>query len=145
MNSLDRLVAIEGIKAVKARYCRFVDTRQWDALRDLFTETATFHDQSGAMGDVANLDIFIAAVRAGLNGCISVHHIHAAEIEVTSDITASAIWAMEDRLLWEQGSGSPLRSLHGMGHYVERFERIGGTWKITAWALTRLRVDPVPA
>ena len=31
---------LEDIRAVKARYCRFLDTKDWEALGRLFTEDA---------------------------------------------------------------------------------------------------------
>ena len=34
------LVHVENIKQLKARYFRFVDSKQWDALRDVFTDDA---------------------------------------------------------------------------------------------------------
>ena len=34
---------IEAIRQLKARYFRFVDTKQWDRWGDLFTEDAVFH------------------------------------------------------------------------------------------------------
>ena len=37
MERLDRLEAIEAIRALKARYFRLIDTKQWDALRGVFT------------------------------------------------------------------------------------------------------------
>jgi len=37
LGPLERLVAIEEIKTLKARYFRFVDTKQWDDLRACFT------------------------------------------------------------------------------------------------------------
>ena len=32
------LVQVENIKQLKARYFRFVDSKQWDALRGVFTD-----------------------------------------------------------------------------------------------------------
>ena len=40
MDALFRLTAIEDIKALKARYCRYVDTKDWVAFRSLFTDDA---------------------------------------------------------------------------------------------------------
>ncbi|MBB4615029.1 nuclear transport factor 2 family protein [Novosphingobium taihuense] len=140
-----RLLAIEDIKKVKARYCRFVDTKQWDELRNLFSEDAIFDGQSAGMGDIADREQFVAMAQAGLINAVSVHHVHGHEIEFTSDTSADAICAMEDMLQWAQGSGSPISTLHGMGHYHETYTKVGDCWKITSWQLTRLRVDTVAA
>src|ERR1700733_6454504 len=48
MNVADagRLVHVENIKQLKARYFRFVDSKQWDALRDVFTDDLLFYFES---------------------------------------------------------------------------------------------------
>lgn len=142
---VEKLAALEEIGKLKARYCRFVDSKQWDALRDLFTPDCRFDGSGGGMGEIADRDQFLAEAAAGLAGCVSVHHVHNPEIEFTAPDRAEGIWAMEDMLRWEEASSNPLRSLHGMGHYRETYARIDGAWKIVAWAVTRLRVDVVPA
>ena len=40
------LVHVENIKQLKARYFRFVDSKQWDALRDVFTDDVLFYFES---------------------------------------------------------------------------------------------------
>ncbi|MDO7833686.1 nuclear transport factor 2 family protein [Sphingobium sp. HBC34] len=137
----EKLNAIEEIKKVKARYCRFVDTKQWDSYRDLFTDDCIFDGAASGMGEITDRDAFVAQARQGLTGCISVHHCHCPEIELTSATTASGIWAMEDMLQWPDPAAGQIARLHGMGHYHERYAKIGDAWKITAWRLERLRVD----
>jgi len=145
MDVLQKLDAVEELKKVKARYFRFVDTKQWNELKELFTEDAAFDGVSGGMGEISGRDDFVAKAEAGLLNCVSVHHGHCPEIELTSETSATAIWPMEDMLRWAEDSGSPVRELHGMGHYHDTFRKVGGVWKIASWKLTRLRVDVVPA
>ena len=76
MDTAEKLFSIEEIKKLKARYFRFVDTKQWDALRNLFTPDATFDGEGSGMGQLDNLDAFVEAARSGLTGCVSVHHGH---------------------------------------------------------------------
>ena len=38
MNDDTALIDIESIKQLKARYCRYLDTKDWDRWRDLFTD-----------------------------------------------------------------------------------------------------------
>lgn len=40
MNTIDQLVAIEEIKALKARYFRCVDTKDWDGFGAVFATDA---------------------------------------------------------------------------------------------------------
>jgi hypothetical protein len=50
MDPLNRLVAIEEIKQLKARHARVVDTKRWESLADVFTEDAVMrHPHLGTL------------------------------------------------------------------------------------------------
>ena len=69
---------------------------------------------------------------ARIGGSSHVHHGHMPEIEVTAPGEASGTWAMEDHLWWPEGS--PIRRLHGYGHYHETYARTGDGWRISSLA-----------
>jgi len=55
-----------------------------------------------------------------------------------------AIWSMQDRVIWPEDRAKEIgrRSLTGVGHYRERYERCDDDrWRIATSALTRLRID----
>lgn len=133
---VDRLEAIEEIKQLKARYFRLLDTHRWDELRALFDDDAIF-DIPESRSQPAGPDAFVQAVRAHLDGGISVHHGHMPEVEVLSPITARATWAMQD--LVEPAADTRRPVLAGSGHYVEDYRKQDGQWRITSLRLTRLR------
>jgi len=144
MEAVDRLVAIEEIKALKARYFRCMDTKDWDGYAGVFATDATL-DVSGEMGAgtdggiIAGRDAIVAFVRSAIDDVTTVHHGHMPEIDVASSTTATGIWAMEDSLRWPEGA--PIRGLHGYGHYHETYVQRDDRWFIAATKLTRLRVD----
>lgn len=85
------------------------------------------------------------AIRSTLDGDIpvtSVHHGHTPEITLTSETTATGVWAMEDRLCFTKGSDSEY--LHGYGFYHEEYRQVDGRWLISYGRLERLRVDASP-
>jgi uncharacterized protein (TIGR02246 family) len=127
---------IEAIKQLKARYCRTMDTKDWDAMRSLFAHDVTIDTIESGGSVVTGADEFMIFLRQAIDDVITVHHCHMPEIERTSPTTASAIWAMEDMLRWPDGT-----ELHGYGHYHETYEKRTGTWRITSSRLTRLRMD----
>ena len=142
MDDTQRLLNLEELKGLKARYFRFVDTKAWDDLVALFSPEPVFDisdDQPGCV--LTSREAIREAVSTPLSHCVSVHHGHCPEITLTSDSTAEGIWAMEDMLRWEEGSGSPIKTLHGYGHYHETYERVDGRWHIKTMKLKRLRVD----
>ena len=139
---------VDAITRVKSRYFRFLDTKQWDRFGDLFTEDAVLDTSSEMLRlgmdpelGIARGNMNIAAyVCDAVTGLSTVHHGHMNEVELTGPDSAKAVWAMEDKLWWPEGS--PMKHMHGYGHYYETYERCAdGHWRIKSLKLTRLRVD----
>jgi len=142
MNDIEKLVAMEEIKQLKARYFRCIDTKDWDGFEAVFAPDAHFDISQDVPGCIlVGPEKIVAAARVPLTGCVSVHHGHCPEIAITSETTATGIWAMEDLLRWSRDSARPNQTLHGFGHYLETYERIGGRWHIKTLKLRRIRVD----
>lgn len=132
----EELVEIETIKQLKARYCRYLDTKDWAAWRTIFADDL-FSDTSQAGGKVIEgADEFVAFTRKSLRNQATVHQVHAPEIELTSATTARGIWALEDVVRFGPGV-----NLRGYGHYHETYEKVDGQWRIKSSTLTRLRED----
>lgn len=129
---------IEVIKQLKARYCRYLDTKRWEDWRQLFTDDF-ISDTSSSGGKLINgADEFVAFVRGTLGkpSQPTAHQVHAPEIELTSDTAATGVWALEDVVRLGPGL-----NLIGRGHYHETYEKIDGRWLIKSSTLTRLRED----
>ncbi|MGH3580347.1 MAG: nuclear transport factor 2 family protein, partial [Mycobacterium sp.] len=102
----------EAIRQLKARYCRFLDTKDIEAWKTVFAHDVVVKldmaiSTGGADGqtapDLHGLDEFLPVVLGGVEGAQTKHHCHTPEITLTSDTTAAAIWAMEDLLLFPNG------------------------------------------
>jgi SnoaL-like domain len=142
LDNVEKLIAIEDIKRLKARYFRCVDTKDWDGWRNVFAHDVQIDiSQDVPNGEFTGPDALIASARVSLIGCVSVHHGHCPEIDITSSTTASGIWAMEDVLHWSAASAHPNQTAQGYGHYFETYEKSDGQWLIKSMKLRRLRVD----
>ena len=139
---------LEEIRQLKARYCRMLDTKDWQGWRDVFTDDVVGvmdHAVSvgGADGQTGppreGADVFVPWVRSLIDACVTVHHVHSPEISLTSDATAKGIWAMED--IVESPDGW---LLHGAGHYHETYAKVNGQWRIKSVHLTRTRLKITP-
>jgi hypothetical protein len=105
VDQLSRLVAIEEIKNLKARYCRFSDTRDDEAFEALFADDLVWTLMS-ADGKTALKQIhgrqeqhaWRASLRETRLAGFSVHHCHTPEIEIIDEDHATGIWAMSDYL-----------------------------------------------
>lgn len=143
MTELETLLAIEEIKKVKARYFYGLDHKNWELWRRaVFAPNATLEVPEIPIR-VEGRDRIIAWVAERTADQESVHHGHTPIIEITSESSASAIWAMEDRLY--RPMGTPFANgrtyLHGFGHYHETYARTLEGWRITSTRLARLRVE----
>ena len=144
MTELETLAAVLEISALKARYFRTMDSKDWAGLEAVFAPdleadfraAAVQWDESQVTYGAAE---YIAKLRPILEPITTVHHGHMPEITIETPDSASGIWAMEDMLRWPNGM-----ELHGFGHYHETYRCDDGTWRIAASKLTRLRMDLTP-
>jgi uncharacterized protein (TIGR02246 family) len=128
---------LEAIRQLKARYFRLMDTKDWEGMAELFTTDVEI-DMRGEGATVSHgVDEFLPFLQDILGDVVTVHHGHMPEITITSSNTATGIWAMEDELWWPDGS--PVRHMHGYGHYHETYEKTDEGWRIKTMRLTRLQ------
>ena len=127
---------IEAIKRLKARYFRTMDTKDWQGMRGVFTDDVVVDPSASGGGVVSGADEFMAFLEPVLREAITVHHGHMPEIEITSSSTAVGIWALQDLIVWPDGT-----HLQGYGHYHETYELVGGEWRIKSSTLTRLHLN----
>jgi hypothetical protein len=131
----DRIAICE----LKARYCRLLDTKQWEHWTELFTENFVLDtSEAGGPPPISGRKPAITMVRQTIETAKTAHQVHSPEIEISGD-TASGIWAMQDRVIFESGF-----VLTGYGHYLESYVKRDGNWKIATSKLTRLLVDMTP-
>jgi SnoaL-like protein len=142
-NQTRQLFEIEAIKQLKARYFRLLDTKQWDELRAIFTDDATFAFREDP-DDTESVESVVARWSAFLTPARTVHQGHTPEIELLGDDRAHGIWAMVDYVEWPEEDGVR-KGMEGHGHYHEDYAKVDGEWKIARLRLTRLRVNGLPA
>jgi SnoaL-like domain len=51
---------LEAIKQLKARYCRTMDTKDWGAMRRVFTDDVTMDTTDSGGGVITGADEFLA-------------------------------------------------------------------------------------
>ena len=127
---------IEAIRRLKARYFRTLDTKDWDAMRQVFTDDVVIDTTDSGGGVVSGADEFMTFLRQALADTVTVHQGHMPEIDLTSDTTATGIWALNDIVIWPNGM-----RLDGYGHYRETYEKGPDGWRIKTSTLTRLHTD----
>jgi hypothetical protein len=149
MNPADRAEARAAIASLKADYFRHIDLQQWDALEALFAPGAETDFRASTGGDQTELlkhdpAAFVASNRHFLAGVTTMHIGSMPRITFEDDDKASGIWSMEDLLWIPAGSALPAGTMHGWGHYHDRYVRLDRGWKIAATRLSRVRFEFTP-
>lgn len=151
MTEVEKLAAVESIRQLKARYFRGVDTGDGELVRSILAEDCEL-DYIGCCTDPKSGQDFMPAMNVVLKGrsawksdafekanIVSVHQGHQADVEITGENTARAIWAFSDRFFLPPGA--PFSRLTGYGHYHDTYEKSDGEWKLKTTRITRLRVE----
>jgi len=146
----DTASAKQAIMELNARYFRYMDTRDWAPMHEVFAPDAVMDMryeikrlvQSGfpelmGGGLMHGREKIVASMAESLQG--TVHHGHMPEIEFLSATEARGIWSMED--IVRHPEGGPFRELHGYGYYHEDYvSDDDGRWRIKSLRLTRLHI-----
>lgn len=128
---------IEAIKRLKHRYLRLLDTKQWDALAETFTEDATTEYADGEYsfrGRTAILEFLKSTPLAGDGDLIGVHQCHQPEIDLTSETTATGIWALYNYLI-HKTAGTGMRIC---AFYRDEYVKQDGEWRIARTGYRRV-------
>lgn len=121
-----------AIREAQARYSRAIDQLDFDTMESLLTEdycveapeASLTQPEPGRAAAIAFIRTSTSNVRA------TVHQVHSPEIAIDGD-TATATWAVYDRLVWEPGD----RTSSGWGYYYQRWRREDGAWKLASLRL----------
>jgi uncharacterized protein (TIGR02246 family) len=141
---LQRLLDLEEIKGLKARYFRTLDQKDWNGFAQVFARDAVLEVPEANMVQRGR-DAIAASVSKVVSGARTVHHGHMPEIELTGPDTARGTWAMFDYVEWPASETKRRTGLQGYGHYREEYVREDGQWRIARLRLERLRIDPLGA
>ena len=119
MTDMERLIALEAIRELKARRDQAVDRKDWATYAALHSDDfvgAAIPNQQGSGGKAA-----AAALEVQMANVTTVHHSHSPVIEFQDSRHATGIWAMEDNLFWYRDGEK--QWLRGFGFYYETYAK----------------------
>ncbi|ETS84617.1 hypothetical protein PFICI_02642 [Pestalotiopsis fici W106-1] len=132
------------ITTKKARYGRYVDTKQWDRFSEIALPHATFRfldtDKTPlsvgktqlVFNSTSEFTSFFSDAFARAN---TLHMFGPGDLEQVAYDEIEAIWAMEDEIIIKDSLG--LYELRGGGYYHETWKRHKGDWFIKSLELRR--------
>ena len=149
MTGTEHLATIEAIRDLKAKYWRGVDQSDAALVRSILAEDCVL-DYRGCCTDPTSGVDFLPEMNIVMNGrdswqaqalegFVTSHHGHQAEIEVTGPETARAIWTFTDRFFYPPGM--KYRRLTGYGYYHETYVKEASGWMLATTRITRLWVE----
>lgn len=132
-----------AICETKARYCRCMDTKDWEGYTDCFTEDYQLDTTPAGGYRVEGREAAMASVRNSIEHAKTAHQVHNPEITFIGPDEAKAVWAMNDRVEMAPERQTPRYSGHtGYGHYHETYRRCAdGKWRISTNRLSYLHFD----
>lgn len=132
-----------AICETKARYCRGLDSKEWDVYTDVFTEDLELDTEPAGGYKVHGRAEAIRLVRGSVEHAKTSHQVHSPEIKFYGD-SADVIWAMQDRVVWSEDRAAKMgnKGHTGYGQYHEHYVRCpDGVWRIKRTQLRRFHVD----
>lgn len=149
MTETERLAAIEAIRYLKAKYWRGVDSCDAELVRSILAEDCELDCRGCCTDPTSGVDFLpeMNVVMKGrdswrskaLDGFVTSHQGHQAEIEITGPDSARAIWTFTDRFFYP--AGSKYSRFTGYGYYHDTYTRTSEGWKLQTMRFTRLWVE----
>ena len=141
MDPLNRLVAIEEIKQLKARYARVVDTKHWESLADVFTEDAVMRHPH--LGTLRGPDVIVGAISTSMGEAKYGHHLGMPEIELLADGRARAVWSVIVHT--RRGDGADEWVDESRSEYHEDYRQApDGRWRIASMSSVPIARISIP-
>ncbi len=153
MSNVDKLIAIEEIKQLNARYFRCLSQQDWDCWRALFAPEFVYEFEGpdgmqtrrGPEGMIQHIQ------ENGLYDRVkSVFYGHIPEIEILSPTAARSVMAADYRLYYPLGQPykttgkeavSPGKSMHVYVYYYETYVKHDGRWQLKSLPHSPIRID----
>jgi len=122
------LETIEEICQLKYRYLRFLDTKCWTELGELFTEDATTSYDDG-LYSFTGREQLVEFLRTALGRAeiATMHNCHHPEITLLDEDTARGVWALQDMVV----DSEHMYMLQGAAIYTDDYVRRDGRWLIS--------------
>ncbi len=136
LSGIEKLMALDEIKRLKALRDRAADTKDWALYESLHAPDHV--SENGDYGRWTSAAEMIANVKLSMEHLVTLHHSHTPEITFETPTRARCIWAMEGMSFWQQSDGVKCNQDHwfqAFGHYFESCEKREGRWVYTSRSL----------
>jgi len=145
MTNINDLIEFHEIAQLKYRYCRALDTHQWDLMEQCFTEDAQTWYSGGHFTHQGRSNI-VSFLKTLLNdSCVGSHTVTHPEIKLTSPTTAQGIWRLQDIVYFTaanptfaHGAIQGGEAMTGACYVYEEYRKEAAGWKISRTGYERI-------
>jgi ketosteroid isomerase-like protein len=125
---MDTAVELEAIRRLKYAYFRNLDLKEFEALGRLLTDdaTAAYEDGKTVLEGRHAIETWLSAA-LGSHDIVTLHHGHHPEIELTSAMTATGTWYLQDRVIIPSAD----LEIGGTAFYSDRYTKTDEGWRIS--------------
>ena len=133
---MQKLIEIEAIKNLKARYFRALDTKDWVLFGDCLTEDIEGRYSDGELSfDGKESLVGFMADNLSAAHMVTMHQGHHPEISINDDgKQATGVWYLQDIVIDLQG----MTRLYGSAIYQDEYRAEEGQWKISKIGYSRI-------
>ena len=133
---------LEAIKRLKYKYQRCLDTKQWNELRECFTEDAKAAYSSGKFSfDSRDAIMQFLEGAMGADSFHSSHVVSQPEIEFIDERRATGRWCLQDYVI---DTGFEM-SIRGAAFYEDEYQKgDDGVWRISKTGYERTYEEMIP-
>jgi bile-acid 7alpha-dehydratase len=117
---------VEAIKSLKYKYWRCLDQKLMDELEECFAEDAAA--DYGPKIKLSGRSAVMRFLRESMSHLTGVHHGHNPEIELTSDTTAKATWALYNYMTDRETN----KGIRIGGFYYDEYVKEKDEWRISS-------------
>jgi uncharacterized protein (TIGR02246 family) len=135
-DEITRLIDIEQIKALKARYVWALDNKRWDAMAETFATDGVFEVRGLVAVGRQNI---VALIRGNVEAAVTVHIAYTPDISVNRP-AATGRWGFFDYVEHPTSQGH-----RGYGYYEDTYVLEDSAWVMSRCTVSRIRIDPLPA
>ncbi|WP_081477033.1 nuclear transport factor 2 family protein [Sphingomonas sp. PAMC 26605] len=136
MTDIEKLIEIEELRRLEARYAYYADHKKWSNLAGLFSVNGWFRPLDVEGNEIFKMvgreEIAFALASRNSGDVQPIHQLFTHEINILSPTSATAIWAMADFIF--RGDSAiperdpaakmpPFRTMRGWGHYHVTYEK----------------------
>lgn len=135
---VQRMKDVEAITALKSRYFRALDTKDWPELEKTMSPTISTSYSNGKLVFHGPKEVTAYFNESMPKTEITLHQGHNPVITFESDTVAYGKWYLQDKLIFCKGNPYEGLQIEGSAIYTDKYVKVDGEWLIQETGYLRI-------